>query len=143
MTQSNGLFKWHKALSIIAIIWNLMGVAAYLMQAFMTDEAINLLPETERALYTNIPAWYTAAFAIAVFAGFFGSIFLLLKKKLATSLLMLSLIGIFVQMYYNFFRSKSMEIYGLGSTVMPVLVILIAIFLVWYARNLQTKGILA
>ena len=117
-----------------------MGVAAYLMHAFMTDEAINLLPEIEKALYTNIPIWYTVAFAIAVFAGFFGSIFLYLKKKLAASLLMLSLIGVFVQMYYNFFMSKSMEVFGLGSAIMPILVILIAVFLVWYTRNLQSNG---
>jgi len=139
MTKSNQLVKWHKLISLLAIIWNLLGVGAYLMHAYMTDEAIAKLPENEQVLYTNIPAWYTGAFAIAVFAGAIGSILLLLKKKLATSILMLSLLGIFVQMYYNFFISKSMEVYGPGSAVMPVFVIIVGVFLVWYAKNLQKE----
>ena len=143
MTESNQLIKWHKLISILAVVWNLLGVSAYLMNAYMTDEAIALLPENEQVLYTNIPAWYTAAFAIAVFAGALGCILLLLKKKLATPILILSLIAIFVQMYYNFFVGKSMEVYGPGSVVMPVFVILVGIFLVWYAKKLQKEGLLS
>ncbi len=106
----------------------------------MTDEAIALLPENEQTLNVDIPAWYTAAFATAVFAGAIGSVLLLLKKKLASPILILSLLGIFVQMYYNFFISKSMEVYGPGSMVMPIFVILVGVFLVWYAKKLQIEG---
>lgn len=140
MTQNAKPTKWLKTISIFAIVWNLLGIAAYLMQVFMTDEHKALLPEAEQALYANIPAWYTAAFALAVFGGFLGSVLLLMKKKLAVSLLFLSLIAVFVQMYYNFFISHSMEVYGPGSAVMPILVILIAIFLVGYARKLHANG---
>lgn len=143
MTESNQLIKWHKLISILAVVWNLLGVSAYLMHAYMTDEAIALLPENEQALYTNIPAWYTAAFAIAVFAGALGSILLLIKKKLATPILILSLIAIFIQMYYNFFVGKSMEVYGPGSVVMPVFVVIVGIFLVWCAKKLQKEGLLS
>lgn len=143
MTGSNQWVKWHKLIALLAIIWNLLGVGAYLMHAYMTDEAITLLPENEQVLYVDIPAWYTAAFAIAVFAGAIGSILLLLKKKLATPILVLSLLGILVQMYYNFFVSKSMEVYGPGSVVMPVLVILVGIFLVWFSKKLKAEGFLS
>jgi len=142
MTGSNQWIQWHKLIALLAIIWNLLGVGAYLMHAYMTDEAIALLPENEQALYVDIPAWYTAAFAIAVFAGAIGSILLLLKRKLAKPVLLLSLFGILVQMYYNFFISKSMEVYGPGSVVMPIFVILVGIFLVWYAKNLKAEGFL-
>jgi len=140
MKQSNSVSKWHKVIAIMAIIWNLLGVGAYLKKAYTTDETIMLLPEAERALYLNIPAWYTAAFAIAVFAGFVGSILLLMNKKIASNLLTLSLLGVFVQMYFHFFLSNAMDVYGLGSAVMPVLVIVIAVFLVWHVRNLQAMG---
>lgn len=143
MTNKNKLFKWLKAISIFAIIWNLLGVGAYLMHTYISDEAIALLPESEKMLYSNIPTWYTVAFAIAVFGGFIGSVLLFFKKKLAISVLMLSLIGVFVQMYYNFFKSNSMEVYGPGSLVMPILVILFAIFLVGYARALNSNGYLS
>ena len=127
-------------ISGVALIWNLMGVMAYLGQAYMSEEVIAALPEVERALYDNIPAWFTAAFAIAVFAGVLGCILLLLRKKMATQVLTLSLAGILVQMVYNFFISNSMEIYGPGALVMPIMVIIIGFYLVWFSKNATTKG---
>ena len=56
-------------IGVIALIWNLMGVFAYITQVNMTDEVIAALPDAERALYENVPAWVTGAFAIAVFGG--------------------------------------------------------------------------
>jgi uncharacterized membrane protein len=144
MTESHQLIKWLKGIGIFAIIWNLMGVLAYLMQAFMTAEAVDALPtEAERALYSNIPAWYTAAFATAVFTGLLASILLLLKKRFATSLFMISLIAILVQMYYNFFISKAMEVYGAKRAIMPILVIILAFFLLWYSRKMDEYAVLS
>jgi hypothetical protein len=127
-------------IGITALIWNLMGVYAYLTQAYMTDEALAALPEAQRALYDNLPAWVTAAFAIAVFGGALGCILLLLRKKLATSILAVSLIAILVQMTYNLFMSKASEVYGPGGMIMPVMVIVIGLFLVWYSKSVDTKG---
>lgn len=127
-------------ISIIALIWNLMGVMAYLGQAYMTDEMIAMLPENQQELYTNIPTWYTAAFAVAVFGGVLGCILLLLKKKLAKTVLLISFIGVIIQMYYNFFVSNSMEVYGPGGAIMPIMVIIISVFLIWFAKHGIRKG---
>ncbi|MDZ7768490.1 MAG: hypothetical protein U5K38_05175 [Woeseiaceae bacterium] len=56
-------------ISALALLWNLLGVMAYIMRVTMTPEALAALPEAERELYTNTPAWVTGVFAIAVFAG--------------------------------------------------------------------------
>ncbi len=127
-------------ISIIALIWNAMGVMAYLSHVYMGKDAIAALPENEQALYANVPVWYTSAFAIAVFAGFLGCLLLVLRKKLATTVLIISLIGILVQMYYNFFISNSMDVYGPGSAVMPIMVLVIGFYLVWYSKSVTTKG---
>ena len=73
-------------IAVIAFIWNIMGAMAYIRQAYMTDEVKDLLPEAERALYNNTPAWATAAFAFAVFGGLLGSLALLIRKKIANLL---------------------------------------------------------
>lgn len=129
-------------IAIIATIWNAMGVSAYLQQAYMTAEDIAALPAEEAALYDNVPAWVTAAFAIAVFGGLLGCILLLLRKKLATTVFLVSLIGIIVQMIYNLFMSKALDVYGPGGAIMPIMVILIGIFLWKYASKLTAKGVL-
>jgi len=127
-------------IAVIAFIWNIMGVLAYLSQAYMTDEAKQLLPEAERALYDNVPAWATAAFALAVFGGLLGSLSLLLRKKIANLLFTVSLVGIIVQMAYNFFISNSMEVYGPGGMIMPIMILVLGIFLFMYSKSATTKG---
>ena len=127
-------------IGIIALIWNLMGVFAYITQVNMTPEVIAALPEAEQSLYNNVPTWVTGAFAIAVFGGALGCILLLLKKKLATPVLIISLIGIIAQMVYNFGMSKAAEVYGPGGMVMPAMVVLFGIFLVWYSKQVTVKG---
>lgn len=130
-------------IGIIALLWNLMGVAAYLMQAYMTEEDLLALPLEEQALYADIPAWVTGAYALAVFGGALGCILLLLRKKLATFVFMISFVSILAQMSYNIFMTKAVEVYGPGGLIMPVMVILIGAFLIWYSKKKESEGILS
>lgn len=139
-TESNKPNTLFWVIGIIALIWNGLGVMAYLSQAYMTDEMLAALPEAERALYENVPAWVTAAFAIAVFGGTLGCILLLLRKKLAKPVFLISLVGIIVQMIYNLFMSKASEVYGPGGMVMPIMVMLIGVFLLLYSKKCIEKG---
>ena len=68
-------------ISGLALVWNLLGVANYLMSVTMDPEVLAALPEAEQALYADIPAWVTSAFAIAVFSGTLASLALLLRKR--------------------------------------------------------------
>ena len=131
---------WFWVISLIALVWNLMGVMAYIMQVTMTPEDISMLPENERALYESLPMWATGAFAIAVWGGALGCLLLLLRKTWATSVLTVSFIGILVQMYHSFFVSNSIDVYGPGGMVMPIMVVLIGIFLIWFSRAATIKG---
>ncbi|HEY5687157.1 MAG TPA: hypothetical protein VIS27_02510 [Yeosuana sp.] len=124
----------------MALFWNVLGVLAYLAQAFMSEETLQSLPEAEQAIYQNVPAWATAAFALAVWGVALGCLLLLLRKRWAKIVLVISLLGIFVQMIYNVFLSKSLEVYGPGGLIMPILVIFIGAFLVWYSRKVDTNG---
>ena len=116
------------------LVWNLMGLMAYLMQVTMSDEALAALPEAQRDLYLNTPAWATGAFAVAVFGGTLGCVFLLIRKSWAIPVFILSLLGVAVQMFHAFVLSPALEVLGASGLVMPVLVTAGAIFLIWYAR---------
>ena len=129
-------------IGVLALLWNLMGVMQYLIQAYMTDETLQALPEAERALYENAPAWVTGAFAIAVFGGLLGCILLLLRKKSATTLFLISMAGILVQMTYSLFMSNAREVYGTTALLMPLMVLAIGAFLIWYSKQMTAKGIL-
>ena len=132
----------HKIISYTAIAWNFLGLLAFIMQQLMTDEMIKSLPQAEQELYTSLPAWYVIAYGLAVFAGFLGSIFLLLRKKLSVTLFLVSLIGIFVQTFYTFFMSNTFAVYGYRSAILPLFVIILAIFLYSYSKRLLQEGYL-
>lgn len=132
---------WFWIVSAVALIWNIMGVMAYLGSAFITEEMKAEMPSDQLALMENTPAWVTAAFAIAVWGGFLGCIALLLRKKWARPVLLISLIGIIVQMSYSFFMTNASEVYGqVQGVIMPVLLIVIGAALVLLAKTATNKN---
>ena len=130
-------------ISIIALIWNLMGINQYIQQAFMTESFKAMYTEEQLEMITSAPTWVTAVFAIAVFAGFLGALALLLRKKIAEILFIISLIAIVAQMYHNLFVIDSVAIYGPGAAIMPIVVLLFALFLLWYSKFANKKNWLA
>ena len=123
-----------------ALAWNLLGVMAYIVQVTMSESALQALPENERLLYETIPAWATSAFAIAVNGSTLGCILLLFRKLWAFPVLVISLAGVILQMYHSFFISNSIEVYGSGGMIMPVMVLLVSLYLVWFSWNAKAKG---
>jgi len=126
--------------SILALAWNLLGVASYLMTVKMSPAALAAMPEAERALYQNIPAWVTSSFAIAVFGGTLACILLLMRKRLATTLFLVSLLAILVQMGHAFFMTNMLAVRGAAGAALPLCVIVAALFLLWYSRGAQSRG---
>lgn len=127
-------------ISVLALLWNLMGVMMYIVQVTMTPEAIQALPAKEQELFINVPMWVMVAFAVAVFGSTLGSILLLIKRKLAIPVFIISYVAIIVQMINQLFISKSIEVYGPGGAIMPVMVIMVGAFLIWYSRKAAVKG---
>ena len=126
-------------ISVLALLWNIMGVIAYLGQAYMTEEVLKMLPQGEQDYHNNVPAWVTGIFAIAVFAGAFGSIGLLMQKKWANILFIISLIAVITQFIYNFFIQTDVEITGV-KMIWPLVVLIIAILLVFLSRKATKEG---
>ncbi len=131
--------KWFNVVAIIALVWNLLGVSAFIGQVFITPETIATLPVEEQALYQNIPMWVTIAFACAVFGGSLGALSLVLKKAIALPIFIVSLVGVLVQMYHSFFTANSIEVYGPGGMIMPIMVIVLAFYLVWLANKAKIE----
>ncbi|MEL7531873.1 MAG: hypothetical protein AAFN10_11220 [Bacteroidota bacterium] len=138
--ESTKIPTWFWVVSSIALVWNLMGCFAYLGQAMMTEEMIAALPDAEQALYQNIPAWVTAAFAIAVWGGAAASLLLLLKRKIATPIFILSILGIIAQMSYNLFMSEALEVFGATGLIFPIMTLLIGLGLIYFSRFATQNG---
>jgi hypothetical protein len=127
-------------ISVLSLIWNLMGVNQYIQQAHRTDSFKAMYTEAQLVTISNTPTWAVAAFAIAVFCGALGCALLLLRKKWSQVFLLLSVVGVVVQMYYNLFIIKSPSIYGPGAIVMTIMILVVALFLYWYSKFAEKRN---
>lgn len=127
---------WYWIVSGAALLWQGMGVASYLSQVYRVAGA----SPAQQQLVDSMPAWVTAAFAIAVFAGLAGAISLLLRKRWAKLLLTLSLISALVQFGYVLGVSPWLKLLGGSAAALPVLILLAGAALVWFAHHAERKG---
>lgn len=137
-TNKPTIFYW--VIAIMALLWNGMGAMAYLRIELMTPEAMQAMPELERSFYESVPAWATAAFALAVWGGLAGSLLLLFRRKWAKAAFLISFAGILVQLTHNYLVSNALEVYGPGGLLMPVMIVVIGAFLIWYTNQSMRKG---
>tara|TARA_B100001059_G_scaffold41397_1_gene33282 strand:+ start:363 stop:791 length:429 start_codon:yes stop_codon:yes gene_type:complete len=132
--------NWFKPALWAALIWNLLGVFAFIMHLMMTPEMISKLPLDQQAAYSDVPLWSTIAFAVAVFGGTLGCILLLAKNAFATPTFALSLVAIFIQQFYNFIVINSIKMLGVSAVFMPILVIVIAFLLLYLSIKSKQQG---
>jgi len=119
----------------VALIWNIAGVVNYFAQ--MNPDALAAYREAERAIVEGRPAWATGAFAIAVFGGALGSLLLLLRKSAAYYLFIASLLGVIATMTHTLGVGID---FGLGEILGIILMPLaVAAFLIWYAKQAESK----
>jgi hypothetical protein len=132
--------KWFKVVAILALLWNLLGCAAYLMDAMMTSEDVAKLTPAQQQIYSTRPSWAVSATAVAVWLGALGSLALILRRRWATILLVLSLLGVIVQNYWLFIGSDAGRLSGAGVAVMQSIVMIVSIALVVLSLRASRRG---
>ena len=122
---------WFWIVGVLALLWNLMGVSAYLMDAYMKDKTRAAFSEAQKSIFENQPTWITGAYAIAVFFGAIACMALLLRKKWAKPLFWISLLAIIARTVYYFFMTNATDVFDMiQGTIVPILVLTIAGLLV-------------
>lgn len=138
--QSGKLPVWFWIIAALAVVWNIMGVGAYIADVTMSEEAMAKFSEVERNLYEARPSWLIGAYALAVFTGLLGAVTLALRKNWAIPLFGVSLAAVIVQTGYVLFGMNVIGLLGLSSAVFPALITVIAAFLLWFSMRAKGKG---
>ena len=131
-TNNPPAYFW--VVSIIALIWNAFAGYNYLMQAFMTSEQLDQLSNSDQNLYSDLPTWYISIFAIAVFAGLLGAISLLIRKRWAYVLFIVSFLATGIQQFYVLTEINPRDIFLSLSSIV------IAVFLVWFSKRSTARA---
>jgi hypothetical protein len=125
----------HRWIAIAALVWNLLGLMAFVMQVVMSPEQVAALPPEDRAVYEATPSWLTAAFALAVGGGVVGSIGLLLRRRWAITAFAVSLAALVVQIAGAYLTTPLWQASGATGAVMPVLLLAIGGWLLRHAQR--------
>jgi hypothetical protein len=129
---------WFRILALLAVLWNAFGVFEYLTSVGLFGDPLASLSGAQRAAAESVPALITGAFALGTMAGLAGSLGLLLGKRWALPLLVLSLLALIALEGWILFLSGALEAFGGGA--LPATIILVAILLAWLAYHARGRG---
>lgn len=122
-------------IATVGLLWNLIGVYQFYLGNYELESIRETVSAEEFAIMESLPYWYLIAFAIAVFSGVLGCVFLFIRKKLASVLFALSLLTVLIIEMYWLLGTSIIEVSGLIAAIMPLLVISIAIFFYFYSKG--------
>lgn len=143
-TASSGRTPWHLwVVGIFAVLWNAMGAFDYLMTQTQNEGYMAQFTPEQLEYFYGFPAWVVAFWAIAVWGGVLGAVLLLLRKRLAAGVFLVSFLSMVVTTVYNFGLSNGLEVMGDPFALFfSGLIFVFALLLYLYARAMTNRGIL-
>lgn len=125
------------------LIWNAFGCYMYMVDVTASDARYaEVYGDAMLAIRDLYPAWAIAAYALAVWGGLLAAALLLLRRRVCVPLFLVSLVAAVICFIPVFVSTPLRESGGETFWVMPVIVVVIGLFQVWYARRKKADGIL-
>jgi amino acid transporter len=131
------LARWYWAGAIASLLFMALGCVTYLMHV-TADPAS--LPLDQRAAFDAEPVWLTAAYASAVWIGLAGALMLLLRRKLAQPLMLISLAAVVVWLAGLLLVPNLRETISSNDLAVAIAVAAITWTIFWFARHSAKRG---
>lgn len=128
------------SIAVIALLWNLLGVSQFFIQAMNTETFRSQYTAEQLVVIDALPLYYILIFAVAVFSSIIGAIFLILRKKLSIPFLLIGLLAVLAQSLYNLFINEGKSTYGPFEYTMLLILPLAAYLLWWYSKFCNRKA---
>ena len=128
---------WYMVAAVVSLVLMILPVVGALIH-LTTDPATLALDE--RAQFEAEPLWMVAAFGLTGMAGAVGGLMLVLRRKSAEPLLLVSLIGIAVWFIGLFVNSRLRDLLSTGQIAMAAIVVAIVWTIYWFARHSRQRG---
>jgi hypothetical protein len=138
----------HWIVGILSLLWNGFGAFDYTMTRMRnTDYLASAMPGVDPnatlAWIDAFPIYAQIGWALGVWLGLLGSVLLLLRSRWAVWSYGLSLVGAVLGLGYQVALAPPLAgAEGAMFTLMPYVIILVALGLFLYARAMERKGLL-
>lgn len=126
---------WFWILAIAALLFEAAG--AYLFGNSLTLDPATL-PGDQRSIFEATPKWMAFAWGVAIATGLIGALLLLLRRRFAQPLLLISWLAVAVQFSGLFLVRQLRELTPEDHLLVPVVILLLA-YGVWQLSLLANK----
>jgi hypothetical protein len=127
---------------VLGFLWDSMGAFDYIMTQTQNESYMQQFTPEQLEFFYGFPVWVVSLWAIAVWGGLLGTVLLLLRKKLATPVLLASFVAMVGTSIHNFGMSNGLEVMGGVGAVFSLLIFVFALGLWLYARAMTERGVL-
>ena len=131
------LASWYWVAAGISVLFMALGCWMYL-SVVTADPAT--LPLDQRNLMEAEPTWMVAAFAVAVWSGLVGAVLLLMRKKVAVPVLLVSLVATIVNFLPYAVVRQVRDLTTTNDIAIAVAVVLITGTIYSFARHSRQRG---
>lgn len=128
---------WYMPAAIVCLLLMLLGCALYAMHV-AADPA--KLPVDQRAMFEAEPQWVAGSLGLAAAIGALGAIMLLVRRKAAVPLFLISTLLVAVWIVGLFAITRVRELLSTGDIVIALVVAALSWTIYWFARHSRQRG---
>jgi len=128
---------WYMIAAIVSLLFMLLGCVGLIMHVTTNPAG---LPLDQRALFEAEPKWVLAASAVGFVAGTYGALLLVLRRKTAERVMLLSLIGMLVWSGGMFATPKFRDLLSTDQIAVLIVVVALDWTIFWFARHSRQRG---
>ena len=136
---------WHIWLiGVIAVLFNSIGVFDFVMsmaRGAQYQASAGMTPD-QIAHYQAMPGWMTLVWAVGVFGALLASILLLLRRRLALPVFVLSLAAFLINLLYTYVLTDGGAVMGQQMAITSAVIAGLLVFFSWYSRFMTARGVL-
>jgi len=144
--HSHAKISWHLwVVGGASLLWNAMGVIDFMMTQTKNEAYMGQFTPEQIQYFYGFPMWAVIAWALATWSSLVGSILLLFRSRLAVLLFLVSIAGMAATTIYNFVLTDGVKVMGNEAAVMivfSIMIWLVAVLLLLYARAMRRCGVL-
>jgi hypothetical protein len=133
---------WHFwVVAVVSLLWNGFGGYDYTMSHLQGETYYRQMGMSDAviAFMDTYPSWMHAVWAVGVWGSVLGAVLLVLRSKWAFHAFAVSILGAIGNLAYTAMTPAAAGVMGIE---MPLVIIAICAFFIWYAWTMTKRGVL-